>query len=57
MAYVDSRTGLRFMVYKVQYGAQGYAVIDQRENKLVWGPGTKAEAQVYAAQANDTLTK
>lgn len=57
MAYIDTRTGLRFMVYHIAAGAQGYAVIDQRENKIIWGPGSKADAQHHAALANDSLAK
>lgn len=57
MAHLEVRTGLRFMVYKVEYGAQGYAVIDQRTNERVWGPGSKKDAQEQALKLNDAMVK
>lgn len=45
------------MVYKVEYGAQGYAVIDQRTNERVWGPGSKKDAQEQALKLNDAMVK
>lgn len=52
---IDPKIGLRFMVYKIEHGAQGYIVYDRRENMIVWGPVSKDKAQLVAAQKNDSL--